>query len=225
VRLILVRHGQSHHNVTGTLDTAIPGAELTALGHAQARALPRALVDEDISAVYASRLVRTQMTAAPLAAARGLEVQVQPGLEEIPAGALELRADDDAVRAYTDCLVHWMGSGRDRRVPGGESRSQFLDRYGRALRAITDRHHPTDTVAVVSHGAAIRVYVAATTTLDVADPTQMWVMNTGAAVLEGDPVTGWEVRCWHHEPLGGADLDDHDGRDVMGDPPGALLDR
>jgi probable phosphoglycerate mutase len=67
VRLLLIRHGQTPHNVTGALDTAFPGAGLTALGEAQARALPTALSGETISAIYASPLVRTQLTATPLA--------------------------------------------------------------------------------------------------------------------------------------------------------------
>ena len=72
MRLLLIRHGQTPHNVTGALDTAYPGAGLTELGQRQAAAVPASLADEDVSAVYASPLVRTQLTGTPLAQERGI---------------------------------------------------------------------------------------------------------------------------------------------------------
>ena len=91
MRLLLIRHGQTPHNVTGALDTAYPGAGLTELGQRQAAAVPAALADEDVSAVYASPLVRTQLTGAPLAQERSLEVRVREGLEEIAAGNVSVQ--------------------------------------------------------------------------------------------------------------------------------------
>jgi broad specificity phosphatase PhoE len=119
VRLFLVRHGQTPYNVTGALDTAFPGAGLTPLGESQARAVPDALAEEDIAGVYASKLVRTQLTAAPLAEAREFVVEVREGLEEIEAGELELRADSDAVYAYAGCLASWMRGDLAYSLPGG----------------------------------------------------------------------------------------------------------
>jgi len=49
-----------------------------------------------IEAIYASTLVSTQQTAAPLAAAHGLDVRVRAGLREVSAGELEMRFDDVA---------------------------------------------------------------------------------------------------------------------------------
>lgn len=71
MRLLLVRHGQTPSNVRFLLDTAVPGPGLTELGERQAAALPEALAGEDIDALYASTLTRAQLTAAPLAGARG----------------------------------------------------------------------------------------------------------------------------------------------------------
>ena len=36
MRLLLMRHGQTHANISGDLDTAHPGVDLTDLGRAQA---------------------------------------------------------------------------------------------------------------------------------------------------------------------------------------------
>lgn len=217
MRLFLIRHGQSHHNVVGALDTAAPGAALTALGHSQARAVPDALVGEDIDGIYASRLIRTQQTAAPLAAARGYDVVVRAGLEEVGAGDLELRFDGDAVHAYAGCLARWMRGDLAYRLPGGSTGHEFYGRYEAALRSIAAQHDRNDTVAVFSHGAAIRVYTALAAGLDSEISTELRILNTGMAVLEGHPETGWQLARWCTEPVGGLQLTDRRAHDVTGE--------
>ncbi|MFE6992907.1 histidine phosphatase family protein, partial [Streptomyces pharetrae] len=90
MRLLLVRHAQTPSNVKFLLDTAVPGPGLTELGERQAAALSEALAGQDIEAVYASTMIRTQLTAAPFAAARGLDVHVRDGIRELSAGDLEM---------------------------------------------------------------------------------------------------------------------------------------
>lgn len=83
----LVRHGQSVANAARVIDTAVPGAALTALGQQQAQDVANVLAAKGpVAAIFASQLIRTQQTAAPLAAALGMNVQVLPGLNEIDAG-------------------------------------------------------------------------------------------------------------------------------------------
>jgi probable phosphoglycerate mutase len=184
---------------------------------AQAQAVPGALLDEKISAIYASKLVRTQLTAQPLAEALALDVEVRDGLEEVSAGDLELRSDLDAVHTYAGCLVSWMSGDLDRRTPGGSSGHEFVGRYGGAIRSLVDQHDAGDTVAVFSHGAAIRVFTATAAGLHPDVSTEMRIMNTGMSVLEGDPDTGWELVRWSSEPLGGLDLEDLAAHDVTGE--------
>jgi ribonuclease H / adenosylcobalamin/alpha-ribazole phosphatase len=83
----LVRHGQSVANAAGLIDTAAPGTGLTRLGEEQAQKIANVLAAKaPVAAIFASQLIRTQQTAAPLAAALGMNVQVLPGLNEINAG-------------------------------------------------------------------------------------------------------------------------------------------
>ena len=89
MRLLLIRHGQTPGNVLGQLDTAHPGPGLTELGERQAEALARVPGERADPALYASTLIRTQITAAPLARVHGLETEVLEGLQEIEAGSLE----------------------------------------------------------------------------------------------------------------------------------------
>lgn len=217
MRLFLIRHGQTPHNVTGAIDTAFPGAALTALGRSQARAVPNALAAEDIAGIYASRLIRTQLTAAPLAESRGLDVDVRAGLEEIEAGELEMRTDRAAVHVYAECLATWMRGDLERSMPGGALGHEFYGRYETAVRTIAKEHGPEDNVVVFSHGAAIRVYTAIAARLHPDVSTELRIMNTGMGVLEGDPETGWELARWSSEPLGGLQLEDLRAHDVTGE--------
>ncbi|WP_121251140.1 histidine phosphatase family protein [Nocardioides ferulae] len=217
MRLLLIRHGQTPNNVVGALDTAFPGAGLTPLGLAQAAAVPVALAGEQVAGVYASPLVRTQLTGAPLAEARGLDLTVLAGLEEISAADLEMRSDDEAVHAYAGCVGHWVCGDLDRRMPGGCSGHEFFSRYDAAVRSLAARHGRDDTVAVFSHGAAIRAYTALATSLEPEVAAELHIMNTGMGVLEGSPDEGWSLAGWSREPLGGLDLEDPSAHDVTGE--------
>src|SRR5687768_12799172 len=92
LRLLLMRHGQTHANVPGELDTAHPGLDLTELGRAQAVAAAKALADEHLGAISVSSRVRTHQPAAPTAEDRGLTPTQLDGLEEIAAGDFEMRS-------------------------------------------------------------------------------------------------------------------------------------
>jgi broad specificity phosphatase PhoE len=86
MRLLLVRHGQTHSNIGHALDTAYPGAELTDLGRRQAERLAASLAGERLDVVAASTLLRAQQTAGPLAEARDLTVlTLEPDLAQISA--------------------------------------------------------------------------------------------------------------------------------------------
>lgn len=217
VRLLLIRHGQTPNNVRGALDTAWPGAALTDLGQEQAAAVPSALADEDVSAVYASPLVRTQLTGNPLAVARGIDVHVREGLEEIPAGSFEMRSDQEAVEGYLGGLAAWLHRDLDHALPGGLTGHDFLSRYDSAVRSIAELHGRRETVALFSHGAAIRVFATLAAGLDAQEVEGRWINNTGMVLLEGHPDEGWGLVRWTAEPLGGAHLASVRTHDVTGE--------
>lgn len=206
MRLILVRHGQTLSNVRGLLDTGVPGAGLTAAGHEQARALPAALAGEEVEVLVTSTLVRTQQTAAPLAAALGLQTRVRDEVREVRAGDLEMRGDTASVRTYLETVFAWPRGDLGVRMPGGEDGYEVLGRYDEVVAELAAAG--ASTAVVVSHGAVMRCWVAARARncgLEHAAATP--IANTGAVVVEGDPRTGWEVLTWEGRPLAGPHLD------------------
>lgn len=216
MRLLLMRHGQTHANVSGELDTAHPGVDLTDLGRAQALAAAKALADEQIEAVYVSSRVRTHQTAAPTADDRGLTPTQLDGLEEIAAGDFEMRNDHDAVAGYIGTVAGWLEGDLARRMPGGETGEEFLARFDTAVRRIVAAGHTS--ALIVSHGAALRTW---TSTRMAPDPTApdatQPLHNTALIVLEGDHDTGWRMVSWQGHPVGGDYLDDLTAPDPTGD--------
>lgn len=203
MRLLLIRHGQTPANVRGEIDTARPGPALTKLGRAQAAALPDTLASENIDGIYASQLVRTQQTAAPLARVRGeMHRVVLPGIHEIEAGDLEGRTDDEAVRAYVEVIWAWGDGDLAARMPGAEDGNEFYGRFDADLARVAADHDRDATVAVFSHGAAIRVWAAARATNLLPEfPGRRFLDNTGVVALEGSPTEGWRATHWAGEPL------------------------
>ncbi|GGT06806.1 histidine phosphatase family protein [Streptomyces chromofuscus] len=214
MRLLLVRHGRTPSNVAHLLDTADPGPGLTELGERQAAALPAALADEDVEAVHASTLERARLTAAPRAAARGLEVTVRDGIREVSAGDLEtLPGDSERGEEYMRTVFAWAAGDTGLRMPGGESGAEALGRYDALVaEAAADG---AGTVAMVGHGAAIRMWTAARADdVDVAFAAAHPLHNTGVVVLEGSPSDGWKALTWAGATVGPVGEDDPTGEPV-----------
>jgi probable phosphoglycerate mutase len=110
-----------------------------------------------ITAVYASPLERTRETAAPIAAALGLEVRVDEGLVELDTGdwtGLELKA---AYKKKEWATIQRYPSGFT--FPGGESFVAMQTRMVATLERLRLAHRG-ETVVAVSHADPIRAVVA-----------------------------------------------------------------
>lgn len=214
MRLLLIRHGQTPANVRGELDTARPGPGLTALGRSQAASIPDALAAERIDGIFASVLIRTQQTAAPLAFARGLEITTLDGTHEIEAGDLEMATDHASYRAYLEACLAWGSGDRARMMPGASDGVAFFERFDASIARLSG----LGTAAVFSHAAAMRVWVAGTArNIEPISVTRQELDNTGMVVLEGAPDSGWDMVEWRGEPLGGTLLEDATAEDPTGE--------
>jgi probable phosphoglycerate mutase len=216
MRLLLIRHGQTPSNVDGILDTAAPGPVLTELGERQAAALPERLADCGIGALFVSPLVRTGLTAAPLATSLGIEPIELPGLAEIAAGDLEGKRDKTSVQLYLAACAAWVNGDRSAEMPGGQTGTDFFARYDEAIGRVAAAG--ADVAAAVSHGAAIRVWAGANARNVPADvATGRALENTGIVELDGDPASGWTLIDWEGAPVGGAELIDRTAQDPTGE--------
>ncbi|MDJ0349715.1 histidine phosphatase family protein [Cryobacterium sp. PH29-G1] len=216
MRLLLIRHGQTPGNVLGRLDTAHPGPGLTDLGLRQAAAIPDALRSDPVDAIFVSTLLRTRLTANPLAIDRKLELQIATGLHEIEAGSLEGLRDRASVRSYLETAVAWGSGDLDRRMPGAHDGHDFMRRFDADIAVAAATSH---VAAVFSHGAAIRVWTAAraeNVPMTFAGANEL--DNTGVVELTGSPDEGWTLLSWAGLPVGGMALADLSAADPVGDP-------
>lgn len=150
-KVFLVRHGATLWNkekrAQGHADI-----DLNDEGHKQAAAVATELAHHHLDAVYSSDLKRALDTATAIAAAHGLEVQIDPDLREIDQGDWEGLTTDEIRARWPDL---WGPNRHYNARPGGESPQQVKTRALRALGRAVEAH-PDGTIAVVSHGGTIR---------------------------------------------------------------------
>ncbi|WP_235654115.1 histidine phosphatase family protein [Mycolicibacterium houstonense] len=201
MRITFIRHGESTANAANIADSSVPGPVLTEKGQQQARDIVKVLGDNNYDAIYASTMVRTQLTAAPMAEYLGLPIQVVPGLQEIEAGIYEGTPESDAVKGYLQAPLKWLQGDLDARIPGSINGREFDARMDGAIQTMYD--NGDRNVAAFSHGGAIMFWVF----LNAENADPMWLMtnplrNTGYVVVEGNPEDGWRVVNWNGTEVG-----------------------
>jgi broad specificity phosphatase PhoE len=195
--LTFVRHAQSEANAAGVISSTVPGPGLTPLGVEQAQAIAAALAGGNFDGIYASTMVRTQLTAAPLAGALGQEVHVLPGLREVGAGIFEGAADRGPVGliGYGGPGLAWILGARFVPVLGAGDGNEFDARVDGAIRSIYDSG--VRNPVLFSHGGTIMYWVM----MNVDNPDPLLILthplnNTAVVTVDGSPETGWTLRSW-----------------------------
>lgn len=155
---LLIRHGENDYVKTGRLAGRAPGVHLNERGRKQAAELGEALRSAPITALYTSPLERAVETAAPIAAARGLEVITAPNLIETDIGAWQGAELKKLSRLPEWKLVQHAPSRF--RFPGGESFAGQQARLVDEIERIAQAHQPEEIVALVFHADPIKLVVA-----------------------------------------------------------------
>ena len=216
----LVRHAEAEGNlfkrIHGQYDSPV-----TALGRRQIECLEKRFSSISVDAVYASDLKRTCQTAAAIYVPKQLELHKEPKLREIYLGAWEDKPFGEVMRTDLEDMLRFSTGEPDWRAPGGESLREVGDRAEQAIRRII-RENPGRTVAVVSHGTALRQVLSRLLHRPV-DPDQYLPegYNTAVSCLEaeGDDITvKWYNDASHLTPdILNAAVKPNQGRDNMAD--------
>ena len=154
--VLLVRHGQTP--TTGKhLPGRAPGLHLSEEGQRQADLAAKRIAElPHVDAVYSSPLERARETAAPIAAARGLKVQIDKGLLECDFGQWTGGELKELMKKPEWTTVQRYPSGF--RFPDGESFSEMQTRMGSCLERLRSRH-PGGVLVAVSHADTIKAAV------------------------------------------------------------------
>lgn len=195
ITLTLIRHAESESNADDIISTDIPGTGLTDKGRKQAEQIAHQLGRNNYDGVYASSLVRTQQTAAPLAKKLGRQVEVLPGLREIDAGWFDGKPTSMADFTYLLAPEGWLHGDRSFAVPGSIDGNAFNDQFTRAVQRIYDSGDAKPVA--FSHSAAIMTW----TLMNARNVTDNLMAdhplpNIGRVVLNGSPTSGWRLLDW-----------------------------
>ena len=141
--------------VDATTDGGPADPGLAPLGREQAERVVQALAGDDVTALYTSPAARARETAAPLAAALGLEPVVAPGLAEFDSGESsyvpveELRAAGDP---------RWERLVRGDLYSTGVDPAAFRARVVAAVEEVVARH-PGGRAVLFTHAGACNAYL------------------------------------------------------------------
>ena len=183
--IYLIRHGQAEGNLYRRCHSWYNGL-LTLKGREQVKDLEKRFDGVHFDAVYSSDLYRAMATAGAIYRPRGLTLRIDPNLREIGAGVWEdvmwgqiLHDHRDSLTSFLHCDPAWS-------VEGSETFPQVRRRVQAAVERIAATH-PDQTVAVVSHGCAIRAGLSVWLGLDVSEMgTLPLANNTGVTKLEAE---------------------------------------
>lgn len=184
--IYLIRHAEAEGNLY-RIAQGQHESGLTDRGRRQVKALERRFVDIRIDAVYASDLYRTRATAAAVCRPHGLPLHRCPGLREICVGDWEGRTWGDIARAAPRAMADF-SSRMDRwSIPGAETPAQVLARVRETVETIA-RENPGKTLALFSHGYAIRLLLADLQGISLRDTGEKSPTgdNTAVSLLEWD---------------------------------------
>jgi len=158
-KLLLIRHGQISANVAGRWHGATD-SPLTRTGHRQVARLARRIKSEwALEAIYSSPLQRCRDTAEVIGAQLQRPVVLDDDLREYGIGELE----DTSFSALQDehDFFRRIRENPDYAPRGGDSVNVVARRIVAALRRIHAGRTTTQPIAIVSHGAAIGIALAA----------------------------------------------------------------
>lgn len=195
VTLTFIRHAESEANAAEIASTTVPGPPLTPVGQEQAAALADRLSGEGFDGIYASEMVRTQQSAAPLSKALGEQVTVLPGLNEIPAGWFEGIPVADTSGTFLLGPQAWLKGDRRFGIPGSEDGDEFNGAFTNAVQKIYESGD--DKPIAFSSGLAVMMW----TLMNARNGKQNLLTdhplpNTGRVVLTGNPTMGWTLISW-----------------------------
>jgi alpha-ribazole phosphatase len=155
-RLVLVRH--AHTELAGTFCGQID-PPLSAQGLAQLPRLKEELAGYAFTHIFSSDLQRARQTAASVAAASGLPVQIEASLRELAFGRWEGLDWDHAMARDPEFAQHWLDHYPLVPAPEGEDFSDFRTRICHAMNAIAAEVQE-GCVAVVTHAGVIRTFLS-----------------------------------------------------------------
>ena len=192
-KLYLVRHAEAEGNAReffqGNIDTP-----LTEKGEMQLQCLAERFREIPLDAVYTSPFQRAKLTAEAVNRSHGLPISPEYDLREINGGQWEGRTWAELPQLFPRQYELWTTKMWLFCAPEGDAMTDVYYRMQKVMENIA-RENPGRTAAVVSHGCALRNFLAAVEFHSISGlPDVGWSDNTAVSLVEFDHDTGkWSL--------------------------------
>ncbi|GAB3111829.1 histidine phosphatase family protein [Janibacter alkaliphilus] len=196
-RLVVLRHGETDANAAGVWQGQLDH-ELSARGHAQAKAAARVLTALAPSRVVASDLRRAHVTGQDVAQACGVPISTDPRLREIHAGAWQGLTGAEVREQYPEDMERLLRGEDFARGGDGESIADVATRVRPLVEETVAAMAPGECVLLATHGVTGRTLAVDLVGLD---QQLSWralggLRNCHWIVLE-EGRAGWRILEWN----------------------------
>ena len=190
-RLLLIRHGQTQHNITGVI-SGHSDVPINENGHQQAQLMAERVKEHfPLAAIYASPLLRAMQTAQHLSQAVNLPIQPNPDLIEYGFGELSDQPLSDLQNSkpelYRQIEIWNEAEGSERPSRPHIEGIEPLEAFKMRMQSFTDllwEKHRGQQVAAVTHGGFIKSYVYYLVGGDFSRYVPFWVDNTSLTLVD-----------------------------------------
>lgn len=155
--IYLVRHAEAEGNIERRFQGHYDG-KISENGEKQLQYLKKRFKKVSLDAVYASPLRRAVATAKMVNFYAELPLVLDRSLMEICGGGFEGKKYAELPELFPEQWEHWDREPHKFKAPGGETMRQCFDRMKNVMNRIVHANMG-HTVAVVSHGCALRNYL------------------------------------------------------------------
>ncbi|HYW56165.1 MAG TPA: histidine phosphatase family protein [Polaromonas sp.] len=192
-RIIAIRHGETEWNVNARMQGHLDIA-LNDTGRWQADRVAQALIDEPITAIYTSDLLRAFDTAQAISGELTVPAQSDTGLRERHFGEFQGRTLAELEATQPGQAMRWRTRDPDYAPLGGESLVQFRGRVLDATQKLVARH-PGELIALVTHGGVLDVLYRAATRVEL-QAARTWALGNASInrllwTPDGFTLVGW----------------------------------
>lgn len=150
-KIYVVRHCESMGNLLHSF-AGHSDVDISEKGELQLKCLSEYFKDIKLDKVYTSPLLRAKKTAEAINKYSGAPLEIEKDFIEINLGVLDGRPVSEMTDEQTS---KWLTDPDKFYVEGGESMREVAERVSAALKRIAEQN-PESTIAVASHGCAIR---------------------------------------------------------------------
>lgn len=191
-RMYLVRHAEAEGNANEFFQGCTQ-TQLTEKGKQQLAYLSHRFGEIPLDAIYTSPYLRAKQTAMAVNRYHNLPIYEEYALHEINGGDWEGKPWCALPDAFPAEYGLWTGEMWRFQAPNGESMSNVWHRITKTISHIA-HEHPGQTVAIVSHGCALRNFLCFVEFCNIERLADAgWADNTAVSLVEYDTDTGWKL--------------------------------